>query len=547
LVGAVLLFFIIRRIVTKRSNRAFSFFLALIIASSLLFGLGEVRMVEAAITTPSIQPLETTNRNPVVRVQVTNKLYADDRDVPTGQLFSVGSANISIQYHVDVTDISDNTIPNGANVPIGSQLKFKFIPHNNADIFWFGTGFLYDSPYGRWIAGAKPPTELGTLVNGVNKMICDPYDRIDFDTSFNTAFFVPFSVNPPTKTPPSATSTSPNLTCGIPDANNDVLCTVTATAAGPISAKMVFNNTYARFYYRYYLMEAIGRGTRLFPVGCYGNNIPLSPNGGQGNPGNVPSSNSPFTIPIPAQTINFNFNAVPANKPPTKPTLTGDTSGAPNQLLNFTASNSIDPEGNDIRYIFDFHWDGDNNDSNNPFPFAPPSPYIQGNSGVYPPYSTTYSWPLGTYKVRVRAEDTSVGNYSEWSDSLNVTISDGACGSANGVSTATKPSSNLCSSGSASVVSGGSGSPWTWNCLGPNNTTTNDDASCSAPFQDLNNCKESYEDTLHCCEDGEKTRTFSRTPPSGTLSCIVPPSTSIPCTSSEKNSCRDFNWKEVAP
>lgn len=63
LVGAILLFFIIRRIVMKRSNSTFSFFLALVIASSLLFGVGGVRKVEA------------DNRNPVVNASVNSPLY----------------------------------------------------------------------------------------------------------------------------------------------------------------------------------------------------------------------------------------------------------------------------------------------------------------------------------------------------------------------------------------------------------------------------------------------------------------------------------------
>lgn len=53
----------------------------------------------------------------------------------------------------------------------------------------------------------------------------------------------------------------------------------------------------------------------------------------------------------------------------------------------------------------------------------------------------------------------------------------GACGSSNGVGTMSAPSSNLCSSGSATAVSGTG--PWTWNCNGANGGTN---ASCSAPL-----------------------------------------------------------------
>ena len=52
----------------------------------------------------------------------------------------------------------------------------------------------------------------------------------------------------------------------------------------------------------------------------------------------------------------------------------------------------------------------------------------------------------------------------------------GACGSADGTSMASAPSSGLCSSGSASSVSGSG--PWTWTCSGEHG---GGDASCSAP------------------------------------------------------------------
>jgi hypothetical protein len=53
----------------------------------------------------------------------------------------------------------------------------------------------------------------------------------------------------------------------------------------------------------------------------------------------------------------------------------------------------------------------------------------------------------------------------------------GACGSANGVAVSAAPSSNLCTTGLASVVSGSG--PWAWSCAGSNGGTT---ASCSAPL-----------------------------------------------------------------
>lgn len=51
----------------------------------------------------------------------------------------------------------------------------------------------------------------------------------------------------------------------------------------------------------------------------------------------------------------------------------------------------------------------------------------------------------------------------------------GACGSANGGSLSTVPSSNLCSAGTAGTISGSG--PWSWSCVGAGGGTT---ASCSA-------------------------------------------------------------------
>jgi len=53
-------------------------------------------------------------------------------------------------------------------------------------------------------------------------------------------------------------------------------------------------------------------------------------------------------------------------------------------------------------------------------------------------------------------------------------VVNGACGSANGIAVSNPPSSNLCSSGTASVVS--DSGPWSWMCIGSNGGAT---ASCS--------------------------------------------------------------------
>jgi sugar lactone lactonase YvrE len=57
-----------------------------------------------------------------------------------------------------------------------------------------------------------------------------------------------------------------------------------------------------------------------------------------------------------------------------------------------------------------------------------------------------------------------------------IAAADGACGTASGVAAIFKPAANLCSSGTASVVT--NGSPWSWSCSGSGGGAA---ASCSAP------------------------------------------------------------------
>lgn len=70
------------------------------------------------------------------------------------------------------------------------------------------------------------------------------------------------------------------------------------------------------------------------------------------------------------------------------------------------------------------------------------------------------------------------GSYSNASCSVAACPVNGACGSANGGSFPSAPTSNLCSSGSQGEV-GGSG-PWNWTCYGSNGGSN---ASCSASKQ----------------------------------------------------------------
>jgi len=83
--------------------------------------------------------------------------------------------------------------------------------------------------------------------------------------------------------------------------------------------------------------------------------------------------------------------------------------------------------------------------------------------------ATTYTWSC-----------TGSGGGTTASCSSNRLIN-GVCGSSNGGTFSTAPTTNLCSAGNASAVSGTG--PWTWNCNGINGGTN---ASCSANLSSVN-------------------------------------------------------------
>ncbi|MDD4617245.1 MAG: hypothetical protein PHW76_09095, partial [Alphaproteobacteria bacterium] len=75
----------------------------------------------------------------------------------------------------------------------------------------------------------------------------------------------------------------------------------------------------------------------------------------------------------------------------------------------------------------------------------------------------------------------------------------GVCGSADGVGRTSKPTSNLCSKGTASSVAGSG--PWTWTCAGQNGGST---ASCEAPLKVNGSCGSSDDKVVASKPSGTK-------------------------------------------
>src|SRR3989344_1265004 len=103
--------------------------------------------------------------------------------------------NITITYHTQMTDAAGTPIACGSSVPLGTIIKLSFVPHIYTDVYWFGTGFSFDSPYGEWRANAEGPEisfedkdYIGTIYTGAGGSGDPPL-----------AAYRPLVVNPPVK------------------------------------------------------------------------------------------------------------------------------------------------------------------------------------------------------------------------------------------------------------------------------------------------------------------------------------------------------------
>jgi hypothetical protein len=142
------------------------------------------------------------------------------------------------------------------------------------------------------------------------------------------------------------------------------------------------------------------------------------------------------------------------------------------QTVNLTTPVSITAA---TTYVASYHTPGYYSDNLNYFttaysnsPLSAPvgaGVYAYGASTVFP----NSSWNNSNYWIDILMTPSSGGGGG--------TPVNGSCGPANGVAVSIAPTANLCSAGTASAVTGSG--PWAWSCLGSNGGTT---ASCSAPL-----------------------------------------------------------------
>ena len=285
----------------------------------------------------------------------TGTLFPSSDSTIKGWVAGLTDPNVTIGYDFGVFDESGTSrIPEGSTIPQGSSVVMKFAPYVSDNIFWFGTGYSMDSPYGEWRAGAAATPRVG------NKVICDPKDLTEqYTLSSYDGYsisddvydvYIPLVMNPPQRTLANLNG----FTCGALTQNGDgsMTATCTATGSGDVSPRFDYASTYGKFYYRYYDyrdMTSIGWGG----PGCYGNNIPMSDYFGNAT---GPTTNgdtairSAYFLNIPNQNFAYPLTIGAAgNNPPMPPVLTCPSTVQTGVDIS-VSMNSTDADGDQVRY-----------------------------------------------------------------------------------------------------------------------------------------------------------------------------------------------------
>ena len=303
--------------------------------------------------------------------------------------------NESVTYRVRVTDLdTDTPVACGSTVQEGTQLRYEYLPHTSEDVFWFGTGWSADSPYGDWIANAAGPDSSHRCIDknftrNDSPNIHDPNSQYFVKADWIWPVYVTLSVAPPQKvfSGPAGVDCTENSSGG-----GDCIM----GHLGTFDASFNFAATMAKFY-GYYNQNDPQTG---YPAGCWGGRMSeVARNWNLDQSIAYPAHTRPtpykdFTLTVPTQTIQCPITVVPATDGPTKPTVSAGscTIGAAYSIL-FT---STDPNGHPLKYGID--WDNDGSVDQ----YVPASGFV--NSGVTQSASRTYS-TTGQKTVRVIAQN----------------------------------------------------------------------------------------------------------------------------------------------
>ncbi len=337
----------------------------------------------------------------------------------TGWVTGLGPRDVTITYDTEIINSDNNSIVwDTSEVPVGANLILKFKPHKYTDIFWFGSGYSYDSPYGQWRENAAPPKSqkgihLGSKVFYVWNYGGIKYNNIEFGAyavdkdgyiTANGIKYTPLTNNvfgqfknesnytsyamSPSFLTPSCPNTeydpnNPNTLQDIRDVASFVYTVGGASTNPQAYISLVLNPPTKTITDTDGMQCGLLTGNEKdgYSMQCkITGNGQLHPKfnfsstygyyfyryfwhdyyewGCHGN--NIPMTGPGSTVDVPVQTISYQITAIPvapSNKPPLPPTITGPSSGSYNDTHVFNIV-STDPDNDQIRYGID--WDNNN-------------------------------------------------------------------------------------------------------------------------------------------------------------------------------------------
>jgi|GEM_PF-2978309 len=307
------------------------------------------------------------------------------------------SSYASVQYSAQAYDGNGASIC-GGTIAKGTRVTFKPAPYASSHIYWFGTGYYADSPYGDWIPNAGAPATSGIcLAKNYYSSV------VDRSTGQLEDHYGTLSVHPPTN---SVTGFGSVFRCGSPASDGSVSCT--ASTEGSANVTFGFAATNGHFY-------ALGPQPHnqctpnvpdlQYPAGAWYN-----AGGGRGwyiCPGAAESG--PYTLTVPAQEISCPITVVnPNGNAPANPGVSGThVSGGDSCIVGIPYTiqfSSTDPDHDQVKYGVDW----DNNGTIDQF--VPSSGYV--NSGVTQQASRTFA-TAGPKTIKVITQD-SRGLTSGW-------------------------------------------------------------------------------------------------------------------------------------
>jgi hypothetical protein len=339
--------------------------------------------------------------------------------------------NVAVTYSADIFKAADMTkVPDGSTVQKGSELILRFKKHEYTDIFWFGTGYFYDSPYGDWLpANVKPPQQcLAKDIVSSTECVGQGCDRTG-----ETRLHIPLAIVPPQKEIQNLNG----LSCGsLQNVNGamEMRCTVTAEVGAKIEPRFEFAETTGKFYFRFW--GKIGSaGDSQTTATCHIKS---------GDPALCGSRNGdPYTYRVNKMTIPFSLTVTQDVVVPVRqPEVLARAVGCEAYEVSVRAT---DPAAKPIRYGFDWNNNGAIDE------WLPSSGYV--NSGTRLIVSKKWS-PFDQQYVKVRAYNAD-GAFSEWTET-SFFVNDAAFCSDLGVNLIANPR----------VVSPGDFTTLSWSTLG---------------------------------------------------------------------------------